>query len=256
MQPGVQVVEDFDEEVFFVRNRYWVRRGGHWYRAPGPRARFVHVEPRYVPATLVKMPPGQYVKYKKARHEKPHKHSKRVAATTTTAGAGTTTRATAAIATTTGTTTGRRQREAQALRGSRSGAAGHCSRREQCLGRLSKARLAHAPVLPHLLEPAPRELRADERARARGADRDEERQPARALDLARSRPPARRAPCRPIFCGSTSTNSATRTPSARERVGERLAGLARAPERDLAPRRRADRAARCAHFSATWRASA
>jgi hypothetical protein len=76
VQPGVQVVEDFDEEVFFVRNRYWVRRGGHWYRAPGPRARFVHVEPRYVPATLVKIPPGQYVKYKKVRHEKPHKHSK------------------------------------------------------------------------------------------------------------------------------------------------------------------------------------
>ena len=33
VQPGVQVVEDNDEEVFFVDNYYWVRRGPNWYRA-------------------------------------------------------------------------------------------------------------------------------------------------------------------------------------------------------------------------------
>ena len=38
VQPGVQVVEDWDEEVFFVRGFYWVRRGDLWYRARSPRA--------------------------------------------------------------------------------------------------------------------------------------------------------------------------------------------------------------------------
>jgi hypothetical protein len=73
VSPGVQVVEDYDEEVFFTSGYYWVRRDGGWYRARRPRAAFVYVQPRVVPRAIVHLPPGQYVRYKKAKHER-HEH--------------------------------------------------------------------------------------------------------------------------------------------------------------------------------------
>ncbi len=69
VQPGIQVVEDFDEEVFFTGGYYWVRRDNGWYRATSPRAAFVYVEPRRVPAGLVRLPPGQYKHWRKAEHK-------------------------------------------------------------------------------------------------------------------------------------------------------------------------------------------
>lgn len=60
IQPGVQVVENYDEEVFYTGGWYWVRRDGGWWRARQPRASFAYVEPRRVPPTLVRIPPGQY----------------------------------------------------------------------------------------------------------------------------------------------------------------------------------------------------
>lgn len=69
VQPGIQVVEDFDEEVFFTGGWYWVRRDGGWYRARAPRAAFAWVEPRRVPAGLVRLPPGQYKHWRKAEHK-------------------------------------------------------------------------------------------------------------------------------------------------------------------------------------------
>lgn len=66
VQPGIQVVEDWHEEVFFTRGYYWVRRDGYWYRARAPRAAFVYVEPRHVPIGLVRMPPGHYKHWRRA----------------------------------------------------------------------------------------------------------------------------------------------------------------------------------------------
>jgi hypothetical protein len=63
VQPGIQVVRDYDDEVFVHGGWYWLRRGPVWYRAPGPRAAFVVVEPRVVPAPLVRLPPGHYRRY-------------------------------------------------------------------------------------------------------------------------------------------------------------------------------------------------
>ncbi len=60
VQPGIQVVQDYDQEVFFTRGWYWTRQGPRWYRARSPRASFVLVEPRRVPVALVRLPPGQY----------------------------------------------------------------------------------------------------------------------------------------------------------------------------------------------------
>lgn len=66
VQPGVQVVEDLDEEVFFVDGWYWVRRGNFWYRARDHRRAWVYVEPRYVPHGIDRLPPGQYRRFRHA----------------------------------------------------------------------------------------------------------------------------------------------------------------------------------------------
>jgi hypothetical protein len=60
VQPGVQVVEDCDDEVFFSGGWYWARRGPYWYRARHPHEAFVRVEQRRVPVAIVRAPPGHY----------------------------------------------------------------------------------------------------------------------------------------------------------------------------------------------------
>jgi hypothetical protein len=60
VQPGIQVVEGFREEVFFHRGWYWCRRPDGWYRARSPRDRFDWIEGRRVPGVLVRMPAGRY----------------------------------------------------------------------------------------------------------------------------------------------------------------------------------------------------
>jgi hypothetical protein len=70
VQPGVMVVRDYGEEVFFVDGRYWMRTpDGRWYRANDYRGGWVVVEPRVVPAPIVRMPPGRY-KHHRGKPEK------------------------------------------------------------------------------------------------------------------------------------------------------------------------------------------
>lgn len=57
---GVQVVPDYDEEVYFVNGWYWCRWRDGWYRARDHRGGWVIVEPRYVPVPLVRIPLGKY----------------------------------------------------------------------------------------------------------------------------------------------------------------------------------------------------
>jgi hypothetical protein len=65
VQPGLLVVNDYDEEVFFVDGAYWVRwRDGRWYRARSHRGGWVAAAPAMVPAVLVRVPPGQYKRHK------------------------------------------------------------------------------------------------------------------------------------------------------------------------------------------------
>lgn len=75
VQPGVQVVSELDEEVYFVGGWYWVRRGPHWYRTHDHRGQWVWVAPARVPVTLVRIPPGQYrrlhrAEWREARRER------------------------------------------------------------------------------------------------------------------------------------------------------------------------------------------
>lgn len=64
VEPGVQVVEDQDEEVFFVSEYYWVRRGPRWYRTKDHRGGWVVVDGPGVPPSLVRVPAGKYRRYK------------------------------------------------------------------------------------------------------------------------------------------------------------------------------------------------
>ena len=74
VQPGVQVVPDYEDEVFFTAGAYWLRRGPTWYRAPRPTVAFVPVAVARVPVALVRLPPpGHYKRYKHV----PPGHAKR-----------------------------------------------------------------------------------------------------------------------------------------------------------------------------------
>jgi hypothetical protein len=62
VQPGVQVVPDQSEEIFYVDGWYWVRRGPHWYRTQHHGGGWVAVAAP--PPVLVKIKPGKYKHWK------------------------------------------------------------------------------------------------------------------------------------------------------------------------------------------------
>lgn len=74
IQPGLQVVEGFGEEVFFHGGWYWCRRHDGWYRSRSPRARFGWVEERRVPRLLVEVPRGHYRNW---HHDRDFRHTER-----------------------------------------------------------------------------------------------------------------------------------------------------------------------------------
>ena len=61
--PGIQVVPDYDEEIFFVSGWYWHRRGNHWFKAKDHHGGWVLVT-QGVPPGLVRIPPGKYRHFK------------------------------------------------------------------------------------------------------------------------------------------------------------------------------------------------
>jgi hypothetical protein len=75
VSPGVQVVPEVDEEVFFTDGWYWVRRDKAWYRSRVHTGGWAVVPVRAVPARLVKVPPGHYKRWKPAEHEG-HRHDR------------------------------------------------------------------------------------------------------------------------------------------------------------------------------------
>lgn len=60
VQPGIQVVEGFNDEVFFHAGWYWCRRSDGWFRARHPRDHFYPVPVRRVPRPIREVPPGHY----------------------------------------------------------------------------------------------------------------------------------------------------------------------------------------------------
>ena len=63
IQPGVSVVQDFDEEVFFTGGYYWAQRDGNWYHSRDHRGTFSYVRQDRVPAALVHHEPGRYRRF-------------------------------------------------------------------------------------------------------------------------------------------------------------------------------------------------
>jgi hypothetical protein len=76
VQPGIQVVEDNDDEIFFTDGFYWHRRDGHWFRTKEHNGKWVVVEERVVPAPLVRMTPGQYRRYRKQEQREAKREAK------------------------------------------------------------------------------------------------------------------------------------------------------------------------------------
>jgi hypothetical protein len=68
VQPGVQVVEESNDEVFFVDGWYWARRDAAWFRTRDHSGGWVVVPAREVPVTLVRIPLGHYRHYRHGKH--------------------------------------------------------------------------------------------------------------------------------------------------------------------------------------------
>jgi hypothetical protein len=70
VEPGVSVVSDMDQEVFYSDGYYWARQDRGWYRSRDHRQGWVVVEDRYVPAPIARSPPGQYRRYRGGEHDR------------------------------------------------------------------------------------------------------------------------------------------------------------------------------------------
>jgi hypothetical protein len=66
VEPGVSVVRDLDQEVFYSDGYYWARQDRSWYRSRDHRSGWGRVEPRYVPPVIERSPPGRYRQYRGA----------------------------------------------------------------------------------------------------------------------------------------------------------------------------------------------
>ena len=65
VEPGVQVVRDCDDEVFFTGGYYWhAGRDGTWYRTRSYRGGWVMAPRHTVPVAIVRLPRGQYRHYR------------------------------------------------------------------------------------------------------------------------------------------------------------------------------------------------
>jgi hypothetical protein len=64
VEPGVRVVPDLDDEVFFVDGVYWHKKDGQWFRTKDFRGGWAGVDAPLVPALLVKQQPGKFRRYR------------------------------------------------------------------------------------------------------------------------------------------------------------------------------------------------
>src|SRR5512139_3344885 len=64
VSPGVMVIADADEPIFYSRNNYWLYRDGYWFRSNDYRSGYARVEFTYVPNEIrVIERPQLYVHY-------------------------------------------------------------------------------------------------------------------------------------------------------------------------------------------------
>jgi hypothetical protein len=70
VQPGVSVVRDLDDEVFYTDGYYWARQDRRWFRSRDHRNGWARVEDRHVPAVIAQSPPGHYRRYRGDDHQR------------------------------------------------------------------------------------------------------------------------------------------------------------------------------------------
>ena len=76
VSPGVQVVQDYDDEVFFIDGYYWVERDGGWYHSRDHHGNWVFVERSHVHSWLVQpRARGQYKHWNKEKNDAHHAKS-------------------------------------------------------------------------------------------------------------------------------------------------------------------------------------
>jgi hypothetical protein len=68
VRPGVYVVENYDEPVFYADNFYWRFYGNTWYRSNYYNTGWVVARPPYSVAYIDR--PQRYVRYRPGRHER------------------------------------------------------------------------------------------------------------------------------------------------------------------------------------------
>ena len=74
VQPGIRIVEGFDDEVFFYNGWYWCRRPNGWFRARTPRAPFLFIDRGRVPRPLMRVPEGRYRNWRREDHREWREH--------------------------------------------------------------------------------------------------------------------------------------------------------------------------------------
>lgn len=78
VEPGVSVVSDLDDEVFYSDGYYWVRQDQRWYRSHDHRGSWTEVDVRYVPGAFARSPPGRYRHYRvQAQPQPEHERERR-----------------------------------------------------------------------------------------------------------------------------------------------------------------------------------
>lgn len=80
VHPGIQVVQDLDEEIFRARGFYWVRRNNRWYRSRDHRGHWESVRYRRVPRRMKSFKPGQYRRYRHDQRKRSNDRSRHVRA--------------------------------------------------------------------------------------------------------------------------------------------------------------------------------
>jgi hypothetical protein len=68
INPGVQIVENGDQEIFFSNGYYWFERDGGWYRSHDWHERWAPVRGWRVPSFIRNHPRGNYVHWRGADH--------------------------------------------------------------------------------------------------------------------------------------------------------------------------------------------
>lgn len=77
VSPGIQVVQEYDEEVFFIDGYYWVERDGRWYHSRDHHGKWIFVERSHVSGWLISSdrPRCRYKHWNKSKHDAHHAKS-------------------------------------------------------------------------------------------------------------------------------------------------------------------------------------